>query len=97
VEAVWQATGGKLVAIDGNTLRHPFDTAAGKTALHLIRAWAGENRLVLGQRAVGGHSNEITALPELLRLLDLKGAVVTLDALGCQKEVVEAIRDQQAG
>jgi predicted transposase YbfD/YdcC len=93
IEAVQTATGGKLVAIDGKTLRHSFDTAASQSALHLISAWAGQNRLVLAQRAVDGHSNEITAIPELVRLLDLKGAVVTIDAMGCQKEIVAALRD----
>jgi len=96
IEAVQTATGGKLVAIDGKTARHSFDTAAGQSALHLVSAWAGQNRLVLAQRAVDGHSNEITAIPELVRLLDLTGAVVTIDALGCQKEIVAALRDQGA-
>jgi predicted transposase YbfD/YdcC len=96
IEAVQAATGGRLVAIDGKALRHSFDTAAGKSALHLVSAWAGQNRLVLAQRAVDGHSNEITAIPELVRLLDLQGAVVTLDAMGCQKEVVAALRTQGA-
>jgi len=96
IEAVQTATGGHLVAIDGKTARHSFDTAAGQSALHLVSAWAGQNRLVLAQRAVDGHSNEITAIPELVRLLDLKGAVVTLDAMGCQKEIVAALRDQGA-
>lgn len=96
VEAVQAATGGKLVAIDGKTLRHSFDTAAGRSALHLVSAWAGQNHLALGQRAVDGKSNEITAIPELLALLDLTGAVVTLDAMGCQKEIVSAIRDRGA-
>src|SRR5262245_4189095 len=92
IEAVQAATGGKLVAIDGKTLRHSFDTAAGRSALHLVSAWAGQNQLVLGQVAVDGKSNEITAVPELLALLDLKGATVTLDAMGCQKEIAAAIR-----
>jgi predicted transposase YbfD/YdcC len=96
VEAVRQATGGKLVAIDGKTLRRSFDTAAGKSALHLISAWAGENRLVLGQWAVDDKSNEIPAVPELLGLLDLTGATVTLDALHCQKATAEAVRDAGA-
>jgi predicted transposase YbfD/YdcC len=95
VEAARAATAGRLVAIDGKTLRRSFDAAAGKGALHLISAWSGANHLVLGQRAVGD-SNEVTAIPELVRLLDLTGAVVTLDALGCQREVVEAVRDQGA-
>jgi predicted transposase YbfD/YdcC len=96
IEAVAAATGGKLVAIDGKTLRRSGDTAAGQRALHLLTAWATENRLVLGQRAVDGHANEITALPELIRLLDLTGAVVTVDAMGCQTAVVEVIRDRGA-
>ena len=96
IEAVAAATGGKLVAIDGKTVRRSFDTAVGRGPLHLISAWASENRLVLAQVAVDGHANEITALPELLALLDLTGAVVTLDAMGCQKAVVEAIRDRGA-
>jgi predicted transposase YbfD/YdcC len=96
IAAVQAATDGRLVAIDGKTLRHSFDTASGKSALHLVSAWAGQNHLVLAQRAVDGHSNEITAIPELVRLLDLKGAVVTIDAMGCQKEIVATLRDQGA-
>ena len=96
IQALQQASAGQLVAIDGKTLRHSFDTAAGKSALHLISAWAGQNRLVLAQRAVDSHSNEITAIPDLLTLLDLKGATVTIDAMGCQKDIVAAIRAQGA-
>ena len=86
----------ELVAIDGKTLRGSFDTAAGQGPLHLVSAWAGEARLVLGQVAVPAKSNEITAIPLLVELLDLKGCIVTIDAIGCQKEIVEAIRDQEA-
>jgi predicted transposase YbfD/YdcC len=86
----------ELVAIDGKTLRGSFDTAAGQSPLHLVSAWATEARLVLAQVAVDAKSNEITALPLLLELLDLRGCIVTLDAMGCQKEVVEAIRAQGA-
>jgi predicted transposase YbfD/YdcC len=96
IEAVRQATGGRLVAIDGKTLRRSFDSAAGQGPLHLVSAWAGRNRVVLAQHAVDGKSNEITAIPELPALLDLKGAVVTLDAMGCQREVAAAIRDRGA-
>ena len=77
----------ELVAIDGKTLRGSFDTAAGQSPLHLVSAWAGEARLVLGQVAVADKSNEITAIPILLELLDLNGAIVTIDAhavnVGC--------------
>ncbi len=79
VGALVEATDGRLVAIDGKSLRHSFDTAAGKGALHLVSAWATENHLVLGQRAVDSKSNEITAIPELLKILDLAGAVVTVN------------------
>jgi predicted transposase YbfD/YdcC len=91
VGALVEATDGRLVAIDGKTLRRSFDTAAGKGALHLISAWASENHLILGQQAVGSKSNEITAIPELLRLLDLSGAIVTIDAIGCQKAIAGQI------
>ncbi len=90
------ATKGRVVAIDGKTLRHSFDRAAGRSALHMISAWAVENGVSLGQRAVDGKSNEITAVPELLKLLELEGAIVTYDAMGCQKEIAQAIRDQGA-
>jgi predicted transposase YbfD/YdcC len=81
VGALTEATHGKLMAIDGKTLRHSFDKAAGQGALHLVSAWATANHLVLGQQAVDGKSNEITAIPELLTILDLTGAIVTIDAL----------------
>ena len=84
------------VAIDGKTLRRSFDRAAAKNALHLVSAWTTRNRLVVGQQAVDGKSNEITAIPELLRLLDLKGALVTLDAMGCQKAIARHVIDAEA-
>jgi predicted transposase YbfD/YdcC len=93
MEMLVEATAGRLIAIDGKTLRHSFDTAAGKGALHLVSAWATENRLLLGQQAVDTKSNEITAIPELLKILDLTGAIVTIDAMGCQKEIAALIED----
>lgn len=84
---------GKHIAIDGKTLRGSFDKAAGKNPLHLVSAWACEARLTLGQVATDAKSNEITAIPLLLELLDLKGATVTIDAMGCQKEIAEKIVD----
>lgn len=89
--ALAEELGLKHVAIDGKTLRRSFDNAAGKSALHLVSAWSVENHLTLGQQAVDGKSNEITAIPELLRLLELNGAVVTIDAMGCQKEIADQI------
>jgi predicted transposase YbfD/YdcC len=86
-----QASQGQLIAIDGKTLRRSFDTATKKSAIHLVSAWAVENEVLLGQIKVDEKSNEITAVPKLLRMLMLKGAVVTLDAMGCQKENTKII------
>jgi len=83
---------GEVVAVDGKTLRGSFDTAAGQHPLHLVTAFATEARVVLGQVAVAATSNEITAVPLLLELLDLEGAVVTLDAMGCQTKIAATIR-----
>jgi predicted transposase YbfD/YdcC len=85
---------GQHIAIDGKTLRGSFDTTAGRSPLHLVSAWASETRLTLGQVAVDAKSNEITAIPLLLELLELKGATVTLDAMGCQKEIAQQIIDR---
>jgi predicted transposase YbfD/YdcC len=87
---------GTSVAIDGKTLRRSFDAAAGREALHLVSAWAGELRVSLGQLAVDDKSNEIPAVRKLLELLDLEGAVVTVDALHCQKETAQTIRARNA-
>ncbi len=95
-EALRDESGGELVSIDGKTLRHSFDRAASKAAIHMVSAWAGSNRLVLGQVKVDDKSNEITAIPQLLALLDLEGATVTIDAMGCQKEIARCITDQEA-
>lgn len=96
MQSLVEATSGRIVAIDGKTLRHSFDHAAGASALHMISAWAVENGVSLGQLAVDGKSNEITAAPELLKTLELEGAIVTYDAMGCQKEIAQTIRDQGA-
>jgi len=82
---------GQHIAIDGKTLRGSFDKAASKSPLHVVSAWACEARLTLGQVATDVKSNEITAIPLLLDLLDLKGATVTIDAMGCQKEIAQKI------
>lgn len=79
------------IAIDGKTLRHSGSPACGLGALHLVSAWATAHNLSLGQVAVDGKSNEITAIPQLLELLELKGALVTIDAMGCQKEIAKKI------
>ena len=91
-----ETTGGRLIAIDGKTARRSFDRAADRTALHTVRAWVRENRMVLGQYATDAKSNEITAIPALLDLLDIKGAVVTTDAMGTQKEIAGKILEKGA-
>jgi predicted transposase YbfD/YdcC len=93
ITALSQATDLRLIAIDGKALRDSLDRAHGKAALHLVSAWATENHLALGQVATDAKSNEITAIPRLLGLLDLAGALVTLDALGCPKEIAQKVRD----
>ena len=80
----------------GKTLRHSFDTASGASALHMVSAWSCEQRLVLGQLATDAKSNEITAIPKLLAMLSLKGSVVTIDAMGCQRGIAQQIVDQKA-
>jgi predicted transposase YbfD/YdcC len=96
LDALGHAVAGEVVAIDGKTLQGSFDTAAGQSPLHLVSAWATQARLMLGQVAVDAKSNEITAIPVLLELLDLTGAIVTLDAMGCQTEIAAAIRRRGA-
>lgn len=86
----------EIVAVDGKTLRRSFDRARGRGPIHMISAWAAGQRLVLGQLAVGAKENEITAIPERLALLSLKGAIVTIDAIGCQKKIAAAIRERGA-
>ena len=90
------ASGGDMVSIDGKTLRHAFDQATSTAAIHMVSAWASANRLVLGQRKVEEKSNEMTAIPQLLHLLDVTGAVVTIDAMGCQKEIAKTMTEQGA-
>jgi predicted transposase YbfD/YdcC len=94
IEAVFRATAGEIVAIDGKTLRRSYNRGSDKGAIHMVSAWATANRVVLGQRKTEEKSNEITAIPELLKLLELKGCIVTLDAMGCQKEIATQIIDQ---
>jgi predicted transposase YbfD/YdcC len=85
-----------VVAIDGKTLRRSHDRAKGQGALHLVSAWASASGLVLAQQAVDSKSNEITAIPHLLRLLALEGATVTIDAMGCQTAIARQIKEQGA-
>lgn len=81
----------EVVSIDGKSLRGSYDRNQGVKALHLVSAWASEQRLVLGQVKVEDHSNEITAIPALLELIDLTGAIVTIDAMGTQNSIVQQL------
>jgi predicted transposase YbfD/YdcC len=96
IDALSADLGLKRIAIDGKALRRSFDRAAGKAALHLVSAWATEQHLVLGQVAVDAKSNEITAIPKLVELLELSGAIVSIDAMGCQKPIASQIREAGA-
>ncbi len=91
IDVLSRDSGGQLVAIDGKTLRGSFDTSARQAAIHMISAWCRGNQTVLGQLVCADKSNEITALPKLVELLDLEGAVVTADAMHCQKKTTAAI------
>mgnify|MGYP006292119217 FL=1 len=96
VKAVQEVTDGQVIAIDGKCLRHSFDTWTAKSAIHMVSAWASQNHMVLGQRKVDDKSNEITAIPALLELLEISNCIVTIDAIGCQKDIAENIVDQGA-
>ena len=89
-------TGSDVIAIDGKTARRSHDRANGKPAIHMVSAWAVRNRLILGQVKTEDKSNEITAIPELLKLLDINGCIVTTDAMGCQKKIAKQIVKQGA-
>ena len=93
-QAVTEYTGGEIIAVDGKTAKGSRDRKNQRNPLHMVSAWACENRLVLGQEATDAKSNEITAIPKLLELLALKGCIVTLDAMGCQRVIAEQIIDQ---
>jgi predicted transposase YbfD/YdcC len=87
---------GEVVPIDGKTLRHSYDTELNQSAIHMVSTWAATNRMVLGQVKVAEKSNEITAIPELIEALDLADSIVTIDALGCQKEIAARISEKDA-
>jgi len=96
IQGLSQQLAGSVVAIDGKTVRHSFDRAAGKAAIHMVSAWASSHHLVLGQVKVDDKSNEIVAIPQLLEMLELGGTIVTIDAMGCQKEIAARIHGQGA-
>jgi hypothetical protein len=91
VKGISKITDGEIIAFDGKQSRNSRDDRNGRGAINTVSAWAETNRLVLGQTKVDGKSNEITALPELINVLDLAGCIVTIDAIGCQQKIVETI------
>ncbi len=96
MQAAHDITAGQIVAIDGKTVKRSFDKRRNKSAIHMISAFASANGVVLGQKKTADKSNEITAIPALLELLALKGCIVTIDAMGCQKKIAHQIVEQQA-
>ena len=96
IQAITPHFSGPVVAVDGKTARHSYDTASGKRALHMVHAWATKNRMVLGQYNTEEDSNEIAAIPQLLGALVLKDCIVIIDAIGCHKEIAEQIITQEA-
>lgn len=92
IQAVQEVTDNRVVAIDGKTLRGSSDHERGRAAIHMVSAWATANKLSLGQVVVEEKSNEITAIPQLVQILDISGALVTIDAMGCQREIADQIR-----
>ena len=96
ISEVSEITEGQVIAIDGKTLRRSHDRELGKKAIVMVSAWATANHLVLGQVKVDDKSNEITAIPELLRVLEISGCIVTIDAIGCQKEIAGDILRRDA-
>jgi len=93
--AMAECTGGQLIAIDGKTIRRSFNKADNKAAIHVVSAWSETNHLVLGQVATDEKSNEIKAIPQLLKMLDITDSVVTIDAMGCQKAIAKQIVKQK--
>jgi predicted transposase YbfD/YdcC len=96
IKSISNVTEGEVIAIDGKTLRHSYDNSQEKSAISMVSAWATNNRLVLGQVKVDEKSNEIKAIPDLIKVLSLRGCIVTIDAIGCQKEIVKLITEQEA-
>ncbi len=96
ITALHEISGGQVIAIDGKTLRRSYDAASSKSAIHMVSAWATANHITLGQVVVDAKSNEITAIPKLLEILELSGALVTIDAMGCQTEIARNIIERGA-
>jgi len=95
-QSVLNTTEGEIIAVDGKTARGSRDRKNNRNPLRIVSAWACANRMVPGQQATDDRSNEITAIPKLLELLELKGCIVTIDAMGCQRAIAEKVIDKKA-
>jgi len=91
VSSITKKLGVEVIAIDGKTLKQSYDRQAQQKALHIVSAWSSSHQLVLGQKKVNDKSNEITAIPALIEMLEIEGGIVTIDAMGCQKEITRLI------
>lgn len=94
ISDIFEVIGGENISIDGKTIRHSYES--GKSPIHMVSAWAGQNQMVLAQIKTEEKSNEITAIPKLLQLLEIQGCSVTIDAMGCQKKIAEDILKKKA-
>lgn len=95
IQSIVHVGSGDIIPIDGKTLRRSYDSAGSRGAIHMVSAWSSRNGVVLGQLKTEEKSNEITAIPELLGMLDIKGSIVTIDAMGCQKDIAKKIIEQE--
>ena len=96
IQEVFEITDGQVIPIDGKTARRSHNKRSNKSAIHMVHAWAAANGILLGQLKTEEKSNEITAIPELLKLLEIKGCTVTIDAMGCQRDIAEEIIEKEA-
>ena len=96
VQLISELTDGEVIAIDGKRARRSYDKKNNKSAIHMVSAWACSNGIVLGQKKTEDKSNEITAIPKLLEVLEIKGCIITIDAMGCQKDIAKAITEKGA-
>jgi predicted transposase YbfD/YdcC len=96
IQSLVKVSDGEIIAIDGKAVRRSYRESGKKGAIHIVSAWASKNQVVLGQRKVDDKSNEITAIPELLKVLDIKGCTITIDAMGCQRKIAEEIFKKEA-
>ena len=96
INEIFEITGGQVIPIDGKTARGSHNKKSDKAAIHMVHAWAAENGVLLGQIKTEEKSNEITAIPELLKILELKGCIITIDAMGCQRNIAKEIIEKEA-